>query len=154
MPTLLAIIPHPDDETSGFGGTLALAAAAGWRCVIHCATSGEKGKRHDGGPSGALNVGRAREAELRESCRILGSEPPHFWGLPDGSLRLHGGEHARIKRLVTNLQPDVILTLGEDGAYGHPDHLAVTRWVAESVSALTSLVMVPALISRCSGTSA
>ena len=50
MPALLAIIPHPDDESYSFGGTLALAAAASWRCLVQCATSGERGKRHDGGP--------------------------------------------------------------------------------------------------------
>ena len=131
MPTLLAVIPHPDDESYGFAGAIGLAARAGWRCVVHCATSGERGKRHDGGPAGALNVGRAREAELGESCRLLGAEPPVFWGLPDGALRLHDGERRRLRAALDSLQPDVVLTLGPDGAYGHPDHLAVHRWVVD-----------------------
>jgi LmbE family N-acetylglucosaminyl deacetylase len=31
---------------------------------------------------------------------------------------------------------DLVLSLGADGAYGHPDHLAVHRWVAEAAAGL------------------
>ena len=43
MGTILAVIPHPDDETYSFGGTLVLAAAKGWRCFVAPATAGEAG---------------------------------------------------------------------------------------------------------------
>jgi len=132
MPTLLAVIPHPDDESYSFGGTIALAARAGWRCYVECATHGERGKRHDGGPDGRDDLAEAREAELETSCRVLWAEPPVFWGLPDGDLRLHRGEHDRLRRSFRELRPDLVLTLGEDGAYGHPDHIAVHRWVREA----------------------
>ncbi len=132
MPNLLAIIPHPDDESYSFGGTIALAARAGWRCYIECATYGERGQRHDGGPATKDAVAEAREAELAESCRILWAEEPQFWGLPDGDLRLHRGETTRIHRLFRDLEPALVLTLGADGAYGHPDHIAVYRWVTEA----------------------
>jgi LmbE family N-acetylglucosaminyl deacetylase len=132
VPTLLAIIPHPDDESYSIGGTIALAARAGWRCVIECATYGEQGKRHDGGPVGTNAVAEVREAELAASCKVLWAEEPRFWGLPDGSLRLHRGETNRIQRLFRQLDPALVLTLGEDGAYGHPDHTAVHRWVTEA----------------------
>ena len=56
MPTLLAVIAHPDDESYSFGGTLALAAQAGWRCHVLSLTSGEGGKRNDGGPDGQVQV--------------------------------------------------------------------------------------------------
>lgn len=135
MRTLLAVIPHPDDESYSFGGTMALAAAAGWRCLVQCATSGERGKRHDGGPPGALHLAKTREAELAASCRILGAEPPVFWGLPDGGLRRHTGEARRLAALLQTLAPDVVLTLGPDGAYGHPDHVELNRWVTEAVMA-------------------
>ncbi len=132
MPTLLAVIPHPDDESYSFGGAIALAARAGWRCFVHSATSGERGKRHDSGPAGALHLGRAREAELRESCRLLGAQPPVFWGLPDGSLRTAEASPPHLSVALRSLAPDVVLTLGPDGAYGHPDHLAVHRWVVDA----------------------
>lgn len=136
MPALLAIIPHPDDESYSFGGTIALAARAGWRCYIECATHGERGKRHDGGPTGRDAIAEVREAELEASCRVLWAEPPGFWGLPDGDLRLHRGEQSRIQRLFRDLQPDLVLTLGPDGAYGHPDHTALHRWVREAWGAM------------------
>lgn len=132
MPSLLAIIPHPDDESYSFGGTIALAARAGWRCHIECATYGERGQRHDGGPAGANALADTREEELAASCKTLWADEPVFWGLPDGDLRLHRGETERIHRLFRELQPALVLALGSDGAYGHPDHIAVHHWVRDA----------------------
>lgn len=129
MPTLLAVIPHPDDESYSFGGSIALAARAGWRCLVLCVSAGEQGERHDGGPRTPLEVGRAREAELRRSCAILGAEPPIVWGLSDGALARAEDQSARLAAVFEELMPDLVLSLGADGAYGHPDHLAVHGWV-------------------------
>lgn len=137
MPKLLAFIPHPDDESYSFGGTIALAARAGWECRIECASYGERGKRHDGGPARPNDVAETRNAELAKSCEALGALEPVFWGLPDGELRLHKGEQARIRSLFGNLRPDLLLSLGRDGAYGHPDHVALHRWVLETWTTLT-----------------
>jgi LmbE family N-acetylglucosaminyl deacetylase len=132
VPSLLAIIPHPDDESYSFGGTIALAARAGWRCHIECASYGERGKRHDGGPAGSNALADTREQELEESCRVLWAEEPQFWGLPDGDLRIHRGETERIQRLFHDLEPSIVLTLGADGVYGHPDHIAIHNWVLQA----------------------
>ena len=131
MPKLIAFIPHPDDESYSFGGTIALLAKAGWECFIECASYGERGKRHDGGPATPNAVAEVREAELEASCALLGATPPVFWGLPDGEMRLHRGEHQRIEQLISKLRPELLLTLGPDGAYGHPDHIALHGWVFE-----------------------
>ena len=129
VPRLLAFIPHPDDESYSFGGLLALAAAAGWDCHVHCASSGEKGKRHDGGDTSREAVRETREHELAESCRLLGVRAPEFWRLPDGGLRDYGSRRAPVNAYLQELAPDVVLTLGADGAYGHPDHTTLHRWV-------------------------
>lgn len=136
VPRLLAIIPHPDDESYSFGGTIALATGAGWECLIECASYGERGKRHDGGDARPNAVAEAREAELEASCRLLGAEPPTFWGLPDGEFRLHRGEQERIAGLFSRTKPDLVLSLGPDGAYGHPDHVALFRWILTAWQAL------------------
>lgn len=138
VPRILALIPHPDDESYSFGGTLALASKAGWECFVECASYGERGKRHDGGPARPNDVAEARDAELMASCELLGAHPPRFWGLPDGEMRLHKGEHLRIRKLFTELRPTLVLGLGPDGAYGHPDHVALYRWVSEVWLALDS----------------
>jgi LmbE family N-acetylglucosaminyl deacetylase len=35
--------------------------------------------------------------------------------------------------LITEVQPDTVLTFGPDGATGHPDHIAVCRWTTAAV---------------------
>lgn len=131
MPALLAIVPHPDDESYAFGGTIALAADAGWRCLVACASSGERGKRHDGGAPGAAALAACREAELAASCAALGAAAPAFWRLPDGRLRDEDGLPLA-RNAIEESGAAMILALGADGAYGHPDHLAVYRWVVRA----------------------
>ena len=41
--TILAVLAHPDDETFGLGGTLALYAQKGFNVYYACATGGEVG---------------------------------------------------------------------------------------------------------------
>lgn len=129
VPRLIAFIPHPDDESYSFGGTLALAARAGWDCTVVCASSGEKGKRQDGGPTTRPAVAAQREWELEESCKRLGCHPPVCVHLPDGGLRSVKGGREIVSALFNRMAPNLVLTLGADGAYGHPDHIAVHQWV-------------------------
>jgi LmbE family N-acetylglucosaminyl deacetylase len=136
MATLLAIIPHPDDESYAFGGTIALAARAGWRCLVECVTFGEGGERHDGGEPDPGMVALARARELDDSCARLGAKPPEFWGWPDGGLRDRKDGVRRTRTTIRRAQADVVLSLGQDGAYGHPDHLAVYEWVRDAVATL------------------
>jgi LmbE family N-acetylglucosaminyl deacetylase len=136
MPMLVVVTPHPDDEAYPFGGVMALAARARWRVVLHCATSGEAGERYDGGEATPRVLGPRREQELAASCQVLGAEPPVLWHLPDGGVRPTADAVARLATALTDAAPDLVLTLGADGAYGHPDHLAVHRWVTGAWTAL------------------
>lgn len=120
-PLVVAFSPHPDDETYAMAGTLAHLAARGWRARVVYLTRGEAGV-DERGPN--PDLGATREAEARAACGVLGATPT-FVGLPDGDVASHPTDvapYAEGARLV--------LTLGEDGAYGHPDHLATTRMVA------------------------
>lgn len=138
MPTLLAVTPHPDDESYSFGGTIARAADDGWRCLVVCASSGEAGERHNGGPLESGSLAATREAELAESCRLLGAQILATLRLPDGHLREVPPPAGALDDALTAAAPDVVLALGADGAYGHPDHLAVYRWVTEAWARLAS----------------
>jgi LmbE family N-acetylglucosaminyl deacetylase len=134
---ILVITPHPDDEAYAFGGLLSIASDAGWESVLECATAGELGKRHDGGDPSPDALGRDRLAELADSCAILGvTGPPRCWGLPDGELANQPSQAERITELVAEFEPVLVLALGPDGAYGHPDHLALHRWISEAWTAM------------------
>ena len=136
MPTLLAVTPHPDDEAYSFGGTIALASVAGWRCVVACATRGEGGERHDRVWSRWIPTGRKRAAELAGACCVLGAEAPRFLRFGDGTLNARDARgRACVSGLIDELAPDLVLALGADGAYGHPDHLAVYYWTKGAVAA-------------------
>jgi LmbE family N-acetylglucosaminyl deacetylase len=132
MPQLLAVMPHPDDEAYSSGGLIALAARAGWDAEVVCASFGERGRRHDGGPAGREALATTRLAELSAACRALGAGPPRILGLPDGGLGGVTDGPSRVAGLLAERRPGLLLTLGADGVYGHPDHLAVHRWVREA----------------------
>lgn len=128
---VLAIVPHPDDEAYTAGGTLALAARAGVEVTILCATRGERGKLAPGVAGTAESVGAVREAELADSCRVLGARPPLFLDYLDGTLADLALPEAvgRIVRVIRQVRPQVVITLGADGVYGHPDHVALHKLV-------------------------
>jgi mycothiol S-conjugate amidase len=133
---LLAIFAHPDDESYGAGGVMALAADAGNPVWVLCATNGDQGGR-----PGEMGVDHSLDPEIRRreltcACRELGVADPIFlgyrdsgmegWGAPEGSLsRAPEAEVVeRILSVIRRLRPAVIVTFDPGGVYGHPDHTA------------------------------
>jgi N-acetyl-1-D-myo-inositol-2-amino-2-deoxy-alpha-D-glucopyranoside deacetylase len=129
--TLLGIFPHPDDEAYTAGGTMAKAAAAGADVYVLCATRGEAGHSSDLSLATPQTLGTVREDELRASCAALGIHPPRFLDYPDGGLETVDLPEAvgRIVRVIRAVRPQVVITLGPDGVYGHPDHIALHKLV-------------------------
>jgi LmbE family N-acetylglucosaminyl deacetylase len=128
---LLGILAHPDDESLGFGGTFAKYAAEGIETYLVTATRGERGRF---GPSGErgdpAEVGRVRVLELRAAAAVLGIREVSLLGFPDGGVDKVPVETA-IRAIVAHIRrirPDVIVTFGPDGAYGHPDHIAISQF--------------------------
>ena len=128
---LLAVLAHPDDESLGFGGTLARYAAEGVETYLVTATRGECGRFGSLGRSGdPIEVGRVREAELRAAAAVLGIREVSVLGYPDGALDTVQADIA-IRTIVTHIRrirPHVIVTFGPEGGYGHPDHIAVSQF--------------------------
>lgn len=133
--TLLAVFAHPDDEAFGTGGTLTKYAAEG--CDVHLvtATRGEAGLILDPERATPANLPYVRENELRCACQVYGIHPPHFLDYQDGQLPIvnQGQAVGRLVRVIRDLRPDVVLTFGPDGIYGHYDHIAVARWTGIAV---------------------
>jgi LmbE family N-acetylglucosaminyl deacetylase len=133
---LLAVLAHPDDESLGFGGTLAKYAAENVETYLVTATRGERGRFGEHGKSADPGeVGRVREAELRAAAAVLGIREVSVLGYPDGAVdQIDSGKAIRdILSHVRRIRPDVVLTFGPDGAYGHPDHIAISQFTTAAV---------------------
>jgi LmbE family N-acetylglucosaminyl deacetylase len=131
--TLLAVFAHPDDESLVAGGTLARYADAGWQTALLCATRGEWGPISDETLADYENLGEVRERELRAACEVLGISWLRFLDLDDGGVAavLGAPEEAqtleKIVRAIRELRPQIVITFGPDGLYGHADHIAIGR---------------------------
>jgi LmbE family N-acetylglucosaminyl deacetylase len=135
---LMAVLAHPDDESLGFGGTLARYAGEGIETYLLTATRGERGRFGDCGEKPAPEVvGRVREAELRKAANILGVREVNFLDYHDGDLdRANVTEAvARIAGHYRRVKPHVVVTFGPEGAYGHPDHIAISQFATAAVVA-------------------
>ena len=76
--TILAVLAHPDDETFGLGGTLALYAQKGYDVYYVCATRGEVGAADEEFMKGYKDVAEMRTAELMRAAKILGLKKYSF----------------------------------------------------------------------------
>jgi LmbE family N-acetylglucosaminyl deacetylase len=119
---VVALAAHPDDESLGCAGTLALLADGGARVTVVFATDGE-GTR--GSALEPAETGRLRTAEAREACGLLGVRDVRFLGLPDGGLPGRTQElGAGLAPLLAELAPDLVLLPWF--LDGHPDHEALS----------------------------
>ena len=131
--TLLAVFAHPDDEFT-VGPLLARCAAEGHRAFLASITSGQKGAApHAGIPPGDA-LGALREEELRRAAAALGIPEPLLLGFQDQGITTPDVADAvagRLRSIIADLHPDVLITLGPDGITGHPDHRAASAIVTE-----------------------
>ena len=87
---------------------------------------------------GPADVRRVRLQELRDAARILGVASLVLLDYEDGMLPWTDAERleADIRSTVVRLRADVVITFGEDGLYGHPDHIAIYERTTAAVAAL------------------
>ncbi|MBS6396180.1 MAG: PIG-L family deacetylase [Clostridiales bacterium] len=82
---ILIVAPHPDDESIGCGGLLALY---GKQCDILLLTDGSKGHASDfAGDEGELV--KIREQELKNAAELAEVQEVHMLRIPDGDLFSH-----------------------------------------------------------------
>ena len=124
---VLGVFAHPDDEVLCAGGTLARYAAGGAEVMVVSATHGEAGQILDSCVATRATLGRVRERELRDACGWVGVQHVRCLDYLDGSLRAADRRAltADVAAIADDFRPDVAITFGEDGAYGHPDHVVI-----------------------------
>jgi len=136
------VLAHPDDESLGVGGTLAKYADEGVEVFLLTATRGDRGRYHGHRPDDERHPGQAalagiRETELRAAASVLGVREVSL--LDYGDQHLDGANPQEVTSgIVAHLRrvrPDVVVTFGPDGAYGHPDHIAISQFTTAAVVA-------------------
>jgi LmbE family N-acetylglucosaminyl deacetylase len=128
---LLLTVAHPDDETFGCGSLLAYAADRGVATTVACATRGEAGTPTPESGVAVADLGRVREAELRDAADFLGVGAVQLFDWKDSGME--GAPEpgafvaapldvvtATVASLIDAVRPTVVVTL--DGSDGHRDH--------------------------------
>ncbi len=133
MTTILVISAHPDDETLFGGGTLAMYAQKGHDIFILETTRGEGGEVGEPPLTTRANLAAYREQEVREAARILGARDIFFLPYVDPYMEINGIARsidvpledfaAAIEQYVRKIDPELIITHGSNGEYGHPQHI-------------------------------
>jgi LmbE family N-acetylglucosaminyl deacetylase len=134
--TLVAVWAHADDE-GPVAPVLARYAREGVQVLTIIATDGAQGAANTTVPRGP-ELAKLRAEEARCSADALGIHPPILLGFPDGALGHYNADPTLLFRLtqrvheeLQRLRPDVLITWGPDGGYGHPDHRIVSSIVTQ-----------------------
>src|SRR5437867_3401693 len=132
---LAAVFAHPDDDTYGLGGTLAMNGDEVEYTLI-VATSGEAGPISDPSLATRENLAEVREGEEREALEVLGVADPsaHFLRYPDGGLKGVPRDELieRIADVLRSARPHVVVTFGPEGITKHDDHITVGQAATEA----------------------
>jgi N-acetyl-1-D-myo-inositol-2-amino-2-deoxy-alpha-D-glucopyranoside deacetylase len=138
MGTLMLVHAHPDDEAISTGGVMMKAKAHGHRVVLVTATRGEVGEIYNMDEEASRpRLGEIRTEELKAAGEILGIDRQEFLGYRDSGMVDTGDNKdprsfhqarlddaaGKLAALIREERPDVVVTYGEDGIYGHPDHV-------------------------------
>lgn len=118
---------------------MALAARAGHRVILVCATRGEQGEPQEGVLAEGEELWERRIVELSASTKILGADEPRLLGYEDSGMMGeptndnphcfwqadHDEATERLVAILREVDADVLTIYDEIGGYGHPDHLRV-----------------------------
>jgi LmbE family N-acetylglucosaminyl deacetylase len=138
---LLAVLAHPDDESFGLGGTLALYAGKGYETYYVCATRGEAGTVDEEHLKGFKDTAEMRTDELLRAAKELGLKEVFFLGYRDSGMPgMDANQHpdaqinhsvdevaGKVVKYIRDLKPDVVLTFDPIGGYKHPDHIHIHK---------------------------
>ena len=136
-PCILFSFAHPDDESFAAAGTAIKYGTAGVRTVLVTATRGEQGKAGDPPVCAPDQLAAWREAELREAVRIIGFDELHLLDYRDRELADAPPDAIRqsLVSLIRRTRPSVVASFDPNGFNVHPDHVAISRFTADAITA-------------------
>ncbi|HEX6287861.1 MAG TPA: PIG-L deacetylase family protein [Herpetosiphonaceae bacterium] len=130
---VLVVAAHPDDESAFCGGMIAKYASEGHAVSILLTTRGEGGETGEPPLCTRDALGSVREREARAAAAALGARDVYFLPFCDPLVGEDDTLHhidatleefsAAIAEIMAGLRPDVVLTHGSNGEYGHPQHI-------------------------------
>ncbi|MHC4958370.1 MAG: PIG-L deacetylase family protein [Planctomycetota bacterium] len=127
---LLALFPHPDDESYGPAGTLArVAARDDSAAVCYCMTRGEASSIGPGRGITPDEVAALREQRLLGVAAALGLDGMLIGDFPDSGMArcdLRAMADA-VGSVLDAFAPQVVICHDPRGVNAHPDHIA-THW--------------------------
>jgi LmbE family N-acetylglucosaminyl deacetylase len=136
---LMVVMPHPDDECFGCASTIARYSAEGATVSLVTMTRGGAGLWNGRAHGDLRHLTDVRALELRDAATELGVAFLELFDYPDGALeRVEEVEPVRarflgdIVRVLRSHRPQVVVTFGPEGGYGHPDHRVVSRLAVEA----------------------
>lgn len=119
---VMVVAPHPDDESIGCGGAIALHRLAGDPVTVVFLTSGEAGLPQ----VPPLDAQLRRELEACAACEELGVRRWHFLRHPDARLSEQAdAATSQLRKLLQKVEP-ALLYVPHPGEW-HPDHQAAAR---------------------------
>ncbi|MGH3896757.1 MAG: N-acetyl-1-D-myo-inositol-2-amino-2-deoxy-alpha-D-glucopyranoside deacetylase [Pseudonocardiaceae bacterium] len=172
MGRLVVVHAHPDDETLWTGGMIARYAAAGVAVTLVTCTLGEQGdiltpELRDLAADRADQLGGYRAGELRAACTALGVTDQRFLGgigqWRDSGMVVEPGARASVPpdlhpgafvagsldeqvdalvEVLGQVRPQVVVSYGPDGGYGHPDHIRAHQVTMAAVPRIPDVVRV------------
>src|SRR2546426_11452183 len=136
---LMVVMPHPDDECFGCASTIARYSAEGATISLVTMTRGGAGLWNGRAAGARRQLTDVRELEVRDAAAELGVGFLETFDYPDGALeRVEevGAVRDRflgdIVRCLRSRRPQVVVTFGPEGTYGHPDHKVVSRLTVQA----------------------
>ncbi len=126
---VLVFAPHPDDETIGCGGSLAIHANAGDPVKVVFLTNGARGDTS--GKAEKKSYIKIRQEEALKACRCLGITDLEFWAYEDRALAGSRGVLTRVIDLLEKYKPELVYA--PSPLEFHPDHRATAVLVCDAI---------------------
>jgi len=125
--TILVAVAHPDDE-SLINGTVHQLINEGHDVYVMYATSGKYGRDVRGiivdDPE---LLGETRETEAISALAVLGLPEDHITFLRQDDISTNAERlFTPVYNVFNEVQPEIVITLGPEGIYGHKDHITIS----------------------------